>query len=281
MRVGNTVFHRYMSNKKVLVGLCLSIMVVLMALLAKVVSPFDPFEMDLQSQFVSPSKTHLLGTDRFGRDILSRVLYGTRTSLLISVQATIFATLFGAVFGIVAGYVRVLDNVMMRALDLLLAFPPLLAAIILVSPLGRSPITVGFILGIVFIPGPARLVRSQVLSLREEPYVEAAKALGSTMPGILWRHILPNVFPMLIVQATVRMAFAVLIESALSFLGLGVPPPTPSLGRMISEARRFLSFAPHAIYSPGIAIVIFVTGINLLGDGLRDVLDPTMRHVKG
>lgn len=262
-------------------GLCLTSMIVLMALLARTVSPFDPFQMNLQSQFASPSRTHLLGTDRFGRDILSRVLYGARVSLLISVQATMLATLFGVVFGTIAGYSRALDNVVMRALDLLLAFPPLLAAIILIIPLGRSPIVVGFILGIVFIPAPARLVRSKVLSLREEPYVEAARALGSTIPRILCRHILPNILPILIVQATVRMAFAVLIESALSFLGLGVPPPIPSLGRMICEARRFLSIAPHVVYFPGMAIVMFVTGINLLGDGLRDTLDPMMRHIRG
>lgn len=242
-------------------------------------TPFDPARQELALRLTGPSWIHPLGLDELGRDVLSRLLAGARISFLVALVVVGVSALVGTALGAVAGYFGgLLDDVINRIMDVLLAFPGLLLAIALVAVLGPSLGNVLFALTLIGWVGYARLVRSQVLRVREYEYVQAARALGATAPHILMRHIVPTVVPLVVVQVTLGMAGAIIGEASLSFLGLGVQPPASSWGSMLSGGRAHLLDAPHVTLFPGLAIALLVLGFNLVGDGLRDMMDPKYRR---
>jgi peptide/nickel transport system permease protein len=252
--------------------------VVLAAIVGPWLVPFDPSAQELALRLEGPSRVHWFGLDELGRDILSRVLSGARVSLLVGLVVVSVSASIGAVIGSIAGYYGgVVDEAISRVIDILLAFPGLLLAIAMVAVLGPSLTNVAFALSLIGWVGYARVVRGQVLQSREFEYVMAARAMGAATPRVLLRHILPPALPALTVQATLGMAGAILSEAALSFLGLGVQPPTPSWGAMLNYGRAHVLDAPHLTVFPGIAIAIVVLGLNLVGDGLRDRLGPVER----
>ena len=255
------------------VGVALVLVMVLAAVAGPWLTPFDPASQELALRLEGPSRQHWFGLDELGRDILSRVMSGARVSLLVGFIVVSVSATIGAALGSIAGYYGgLVDEAVSRLIDMLLAFPGLLLAIALVAVLGPSLTNVVLALCAIGWVGYARLVRAQVLQAREFEYVHAARAIGAGAPRILLRHILPAAFPALTVQATLGMGGAMLSEAALSFLGLGVQPPTPSWGAMINYGRAHLLDAPHLTIFPGLAMAIVVLGLNLLGDGLRDVL---------
>jgi ABC-type dipeptide/oligopeptide/nickel transport system permease subunit len=269
---------RFRENRLALVGLALILVLALVAALAPWLAPYDPARQSLIEKRASPGAKYLLGADEFGRDILSRVIYGSRVALLVGVLSVAIAVAGGLVLGTVAGFTGGwLDALMMRAIDILLAFPYLLLALAIVAALGPGALNTTVAVGIWGVPAVTRIVRGAVLALRETEYVAAARALGAPAPALLRRHVLPNIMPGLIVYATLFMANAILLEAALSFLGLGVQPPTASWGLMVSTGRDVLLVAPHVATVPGLAIMVAVLGFNLVGDGLRDALDPRLR----
>lgn len=250
----------------------------LAALVGPAVAPFDPASQDLALRLASPSGSHPFGLDELGRDILARVLAGARISFLVGVTVVTISAAIGTLLGAVAGYFGGrIDDVISRVIDTLLAFPGLLLAIALVAVLGPSLVNVLFALAIIGWVGYARLVRGQVLRAREFEYVQAAWALGASTARILWKHVIPTAIPALVVQATLGMAGAIIGEASLSFLGLGVQPPTPSWGTMLNGGRAHILDAPHLTLFPGLAIALLVLGFNFLGDGLRDRIDPRSR----
>lgn len=235
----------------------------------------DPFATDREARLVGPSLEHPMGTDEQGRDVLARVIYGTRTSIIVGVAAVSFAAFFGVIIGTVSAYFgNLADMIGMRAMDVLLAFPAILLAIALMAVLGRGTENVILAIGIVYIPTFARITRSEVLSEKSEEYVDAARVVGYPHRNVMLREILPNCLTPIIVQFTFSLALAIIAEAALSFLGLGVSPPTPTWGLMLSGARDYMTEAWWYSVFPGIAIMITVLGFNLLGDSLRDALDP-------
>ena len=249
------------------------------AIMGPSLSPFDPATQELALRLATPSLAHPFGLDELGRDILARVLAGARISFLVGFTVVAVSASLGTLLGAVAGYFGGwVDDVISRVIDILLAFPGLLLAIALVAVLGPSLANVLFALTIIGWVGYARLVRGQVLRAREFEYVQAARALGASTARILWTHIIPTAIPAVVVQATLGMAGAIIGEASLSFLGLGVQPPTPSWGTMLSGGRAHILDAPHLTRFPGLAIAITVLAANLLGDGLRDLLDPRMRQ---
>lgn len=250
-----------------------------MTVLAPYVAPSDPYEIDATASLVAPNEKHPLGTDRLGRDVAARVIYGARTSLWVGFVSVSLTLLIGTPLGVIAGYSGgLLDNVIMRSMDIIFAFPAILLAIVIVAVLGPGITNAMIAIAIVYLPRMARLVRSPVLALREMDFIEAATAMGATSSRILIRHILPNIIGIILVQVSLNLSTAILAEAALSFLGLGAEPPTPSWGSMLNEGRPFLRLAPWLSIYPGIAIVVTVLGFNLLGDGLRDFLDPGLRQ---
>jgi peptide/nickel transport system permease protein len=272
------LLNRYARNRLALWGLWVVTGVVLAAVLAPALAPADPTKTDFGALLQPPSRAHLLGTDDLGRDILSRVIYGARTSLLAGVIAVGLAVAVGVPLGLLSGYFRGrLDNVLMRVTDALLSFPLLVLALAIAAVLGAGLTKAMLAVGIVFTPGFIRLARAQVLSEREKVYVEAARALGASDRRIVWRHILPNSLSPVLVQASLAMAAAITAEATLSFLGLGTQPPTPSWGSMLNIAQAYLTRAPWMALWPGLAIFVTVLALNLVGDGLREVLDPRLR----
>lgn len=261
-------------------GVALVVVVVLSALLAPWLAPADPIRGDLQRAYLlSPDGGHLLGTDTQGRDILSRVLYGARISLGVGLISQSVATLLGVTLGLIAGYYgRWVDAVVMRLADITLAFPTLLLLIAVAAAVRPSLPVVFMIIGVVGWAGMARLVRSQVLVLRNADYVQAARALGAPDRHILVRHLLPNVRGPVIVAATLGIAGAMMAEAALSFVGLGAQPPTPSWGAMVADGRDLLRVAPWVSVAPGVAIGLAVLGFNIVGDALRELYDPKLRN---
>ena len=257
------------------VGAAIVLIVIVAALFGPIVAPFDPSIQEMALRLEGPTGLHWFGLDELGRDIFTRVLYGARISLLVGVVVVGVSATVGIALGAIAGYFggRV-DEVISRIIDVLLAFPGLLLAIALVAVLGPSLTNVVIALTLIGWVGYARLVRGQVLRAREFEFVQAARALGATTPRILLRHIIPTTLPAVTVQATLGMGGAILNEASLSFLGLGVQPPTPSWGTMLNYGRGHLLDAPHLTIFPGVAIAILVLGFNFLGDGLRDALDP-------
>ncbi len=256
------------------IGAVMLIVIVLGALAAPLMGTIDPTSLSPANRLKPPTPQNWLGTDQFGRDVWSRLVYGARVSLLVGASVATLSILVGLVVGMVAGYIRWLDGVVMRVMDGLMAIPGILLAIALVSLSGASTKTVIIAIVIPEIPRVVRLVRAVVLSVREEPYVEAAISVGTPLVQVLYRHVLPNCIPPLIVQATYICASAMLTEAILSFLGAGTPPIIPSWGNMIAEGRIFFQIAPWNILWPGIALSITILAVNVLGDGLRDRLDP-------
>jgi len=271
-------WQRFRRNRLALVGLVVVALLAVAAAGAPWLAPADPAKQSLIEKRARPSEKFLLGADEFGRDILSRIIYGSRVALLVGLLSVAIALGLGLVLGCLAGFAGGwIDVVVMRGVEILLAFPYLLLAIAVVSALGPGVLNTTIAVGIWGTPTVTRLVRGAVLAARDSEYVRAAKALGATPARVLLRHVLRNILPTVIVYSTLFMANAILVEAALSFLGLGVPPPTPSWGLMVSSGRDFLLVAPHIATIPGLAIMVAVLGFNLLGDGLRDALDPRLR----
>lgn len=257
------------------IGLVIVGVVVLTALISLVWTPFDPVRAFPSDALARPSFEHLLGTDRYGRDLLSRIMKGSQITLFVGLVAVTVSAVLGTVAGIAAGMRGGwLGTVTMRGMDILLAFPALLLAIVAGAVFGTSTLTAMIAIGIAGIPAFARVARAGTLQVMTQDYIDAARISRVPAPVIAWRHVLPNIAGMLIVQATVAFALAILAEAALSFLGLGTPPPEPSWGRMLQSAQASLGSAPLLALWPGAAIALTVLGFNLLGDGLRDVLDP-------
>ena len=259
-------------------GAAVLLLAVAAALLAPVVAPHDPLKQDLNHALGRPDRVHPLGTDNVGRDVLSRVIWGTRVSLVAGFGSVVIAVVVGGVLGLAAGYAggRV-DNLIMRVMDAVLSFPPLVLALALGAVLGAGLTGVVIALGVVYTPTFARLMRGQVLSITAREYVDAARALG--VPGwrIAWSHVLPNATAPIVVQASLSVAFAILAEASLSFLGLGVQPPGASWGSMINAGRGYLQQAPWIVFGPGAALFVTVVGLNFVGDAVRDALDPRLR----
>jgi peptide/nickel transport system permease protein len=262
-------------------GLIIVSLLVLMAIFGSIISPYDPNAIDFSNRFSPPTLDHPLGTDDFGRDTLSRVLYGARISLMVGIIAVSIAGTLGTFLGLIAGYTtrRLVDETIMRAMDILFAFPAILLAIAILAALGKGIANAMIAIGLVYTPIFARIARGAVLSVRNEEYVKAARALGTRNSFILLRHILPNSLAPLIVETSLSLAFAILAEAALSFFGLGTQPPDPSWGRMLSEGRAYFQQSIWMALFPGLAIMLSVMGFNFLGDGLRDALDPKMKQM--
>jgi peptide/nickel transport system permease protein len=266
-------------RKLALVGAVLMAVTLVVGVLAPVISG-NPTRMEVSSRLAAPSRAHWFGTDDVGRDVYSRVVYGARLSLVIGAAVVVFSFVVGVACGTTAGYYPVLDNPVMRVMDGLMAFPAIILAIALMASLGPSVLNVIVALGIVYTPRVARVVRGSVLVIRETSYVEAARALGAADLPLLGRHVLPNCLSPVIVQGSFVFAAAVLTEAALSFLGVGVPPYVPSWGNILSEGRLYMQQAPWLVLYPGAAIMLTILGLNLFGDGLRDLLDPKIRGLQ-
>ena len=247
------------------------------AFIAPWISPFDPEALAPMSRLLAPGQDHLLGTDRYGRDLWSRILFGGRISLLVAWSVTALALVLGSIIGLTAGFFRKLDNPLMRVMDGFMAFPAILLAIALMAALGPNVTNVIIALTAVYTPRMARVVRSATLVVKEHVFVEAAEATGASKFRILLRHVMPATLPAAMVQATLTFAFAVLAEASLSFLGVGSPPTVPSWGNIISEGRIYIRQAPWVLIYPGVVISVTVLAVNVVGDGLRDLLDPHLR----
>lgn len=271
--------RRFARNRAAVVGAAIVLVLAFTAVFAEQLMPYDPTLQHLELRRQPPSAAHLLGTDEFGRDILSRIILGSRVTLLVSCVAVGVGLVLGGTAGLIGGFIgRWVDEVLMRLMDILLSFPYLLLAIAIVAALGPGERNIVLAIGIWSAPAFARLVRGQVLSLREREFIVAAYAIGVPVLRVILFHLLPNIIPPLLVFATLYMANAILLEAALSFLGLGIQPPWPSWGLMVATGRDFLLIAPHVATIPGLAIMAAVLGFNLLGDGLRDLLDPRLRN---
>jgi peptide/nickel transport system permease protein len=285
-----SLWQRVRRNASVRLGGIALLVLLAVALAAPWLGTVDPSLFDPASRDLRPGQTgeittlegetlqhrFIMGSDSFGRDIYSRVIYGTRVSMIVGVATALVALAFGVLFGLMAGYLRWLDGPLMRVMDGLMAIPAILIAIALVAMWRGSLLTVVIAIAIPEIPRVTRLVRSLVLTIREEPYVEAAVSLGTPTPLIMWRHILPNTVAPLIVQATFICASGILVEAILSFLGVGLPPDIPTWGNVMAEGRAQFNQYPHNIFFPGIFLAVTVLAVNILGDGLRDTLDPKM-----
>ncbi|ABW18894.1 ABC transporter permease [Alkaliphilus oremlandii] len=273
------VFNRLKKNKMAMFGLVIIILLVFLALSADFIAPYGYDDQNLKDRLISPNSQYLLGTDNFGRDILSRIIYGSRISLQVGFIAVGISAIIGGALGSIAGYYGGrLDNFIMRAMDILLAIPSILLAISIVAALGPGLQNVMIAVGIGSIPSYARIVRASVLSIRDQEFVEAARAVGANDFRIITKHILPNAMAPIIVQATLGVAGAILSAAGLSFIGLGIQPPTPEWGAMLSSGREYLRDNWYVATFPGLAIMITIFALNLLGDGLRDALDPRLKN---
>lgn len=269
---------RFVQNRRVMLGLGVILFLSLAALLAPVVSPHDPDDQILINRLAAPSLDHPFGTDSLGRDILSRAIYGARVSLSVSLVAMLISVSIGALVGLIAGFSRgIIDNVLMRITDVVLAFPVFILLITVVAIYGSGLFSLMLILGLTAWPQTARLIRAEVLSMADREFVVAAQVTGASNWRVMLVHMLPNVVPILIVAATLRVAILVLVEAGLSFFGLGVPPPTASWGNMVADGKLYLETAWWITTFPGVLVIITVLAFNLLGDGLRDAFDPRRR----
>jgi len=274
--------RRLFFNKKAVVGAILLLLIAGLAVFAPFITTHDPIDQNIRNRLQPPGGDHLLGTDQFGRDIFSRIIYGARISLRVGFISVGIGMSFGCFMGIMGGYFGdPLDNILMRIVDIMLALPGFLLALAIIASLGPGINNLMIAVGISNIPVFARLMRSSVLTVMEKEYIQAARSLGSSDGSIIIKHVIPNSYNPIIVQATLTMAGSILAAAGLSFLGLGVQPPTPEWGFMITSARQFIRVAHYTVTFSGLAIVITVLSLNLFGDGLRDILDPkTMEHHK-
>jgi peptide/nickel transport system permease protein len=277
------LLRRIWLRKSAAIGLVGVVIISVVAVFSPLIAPQDPNRQDLFARLQPPNAEHLLGTDNFGRDQLSRLIFGARISLTVGVVAVLIAAALGSLLGLVAGYFGgLVDNLLMRLIDVLMAFPTLLLAIVFLAMLGQRVgglLNIMIAVGIASTPHFARLVRGQVLSIKQLDYVEAARALGGSAGRLMTRHILVNSLSPIIIYATLRIATVILTEASLSFLGLGVSPPTPTWGGMVAEGTKLLQRAPWLSLIPGVAIMMTVLAFNLFGDGLRDALDPRLRGI--
>ncbi|NNU91452.1 nickel transporter permease [Anoxybacillus sp. CHMUD] len=269
---------RFRKNKMALVGSGIVLFFILLAVFAPLIAPYEMNDQQLSMRLQAPSKDHIFGTDDFGRDIFSRVVYGARISLWVGFFSVLGSVVIGSLLGIIAGYYRRwIDAVISRIFDIMLAFPSILLAIGIVAVLGPSLKNALIAIAIINIPNFGRLIRSRVLSIKQEEYITAAKAIGMSDARILFHHILPNSMAPIIVQGTLAIATAIIEAAALGFLGLGAQPPNPEWGKMLADSKAYLTQAPWTMIFPGLAIMLTVLGFNLMGDGLRDALDPRMK----
>jgi peptide/nickel transport system permease protein len=274
---GLALLRRALRTRSLVVGAVLFLLVLLLVLVTPLIAPLDPLTINYGQMLQAPTPQHSLGTDEVGRDLLSRVIIGGRASLMIGLEVMIATALLGTLIALAIAFFDAADMVVMRLMDIMMAFPSLLLAIALLAILRNSPIGVVIALTVVYTPRTVRVLRSEVLTLRELLYVEAARAVGVRTPTILVRHILPGIFPVLVVQETFLFAYAILAEAGISFVGVGVQPPQPSWGNILGDARAILSEAPWLVVFPGLAIMASVLSLNLIGDGLREILDPRRR----
>ena len=269
----------FYKNRLALAGLGIVAFFIIMAILAPVIAPYSFKEQVLTDRMLPPSGDHWFGTDDFGRDIFSRIVYGARISLWVGFFSVLGSVVFGTILGIVAGYYgRWIDSIISRIFDIMLAFPSILLAIAVVAILGPSLQNALIAIAVINIPNFGRLIRSKVLSVKQEEYIMAARAVGMKDTRILFRHILPNSVSPVIVQATLAIATSIIEAAALGFLGMGAQAPTPEWGKMLADSKNYITQAPWTLFFPGIAIMLTVLGFNLMGDGLRDVLDPKMKN---
>ncbi|MDI3548218.1 MAG: peptide/nickel transport system permease protein [Halanaerobiales bacterium] len=272
-------YRKFCRNRTAMVGVVILLFFTVVAFLAPYISPYDPLEQSFIKSLLPPSKEHLFGTDEFGRDLFSRLLYGARISLQIGFISVTISLVIGVTLGLIAGYYGSwLDMVIMRVMDLMLCFPYILLALVIMAILGPGLYNAMIAIGIVYIPTFARIVRSSVLTIKEEEYIKAVKSLGAGDLRILLKHVLINAMAPIIIQATLSIGRAIINAAGLSFLGLGAQPPTPEWGAILSNGQTFLRDAPWVATFPGIAIALLVLGFNLVGDGLRDAFDPKLKR---
>lgn len=268
------LLRRFLRNKSAVIGFAILCILCLLILLTPVLAPAGPYEMDVSNRLAGPSVAHFLGTDTFGRDLLARILYGARMSMEIGAAVAFLSCAIGMIIGLYASYYSFLDNILMRICDGISAIPSILLAIAFMAVLGPSPKNVVLSLTLVYIPTIARITRSRSLSVKELTYIEAMRCLGASSNRIIWRHIMPNIISPVIVQTSFIFAKAIIVEAALSFLGVGVPVPTPSWGNILMEGKVVIYKAWWMIVFPGVTTAFSVLGLNLFGDGLRDIIDP-------
>ncbi len=273
------IWIRMKRNRLAMVGLVIIIILIITAIFADYIAPYGYAEQNLANQYQTPNAEHWFGTDELGRDIFSRVVYGSRVSLRVGFISVSISMTIGVAIGAITGYYGgKIDNILMRFIDIVQALPDILLAIAIMAALGPGLTNLMVAVGIAAIPGYARLVRSSVLSLRDQEFVEAARANGSSDARIILKHIIPNCMAPIIVQATLGVAYAIINAAGLSFIGLGLEPPTPEWGAMLSGGRAYIRDYPHMTLFPGLAIVLTILALNLLGDGLRDALDPKLKR---
>lgn len=272
-------FKSMKKNKLAAASGIVIILVILMAIFASIVAPYDPYKVNLNNQFLRPSMKHWIGTDMYGRDVLSRIIFGARISLLIGLVPTLISMIIGTILGIISGYYGgKTDFIIMSIVNMVLAFPSLLLAMVVMYTLGASLINIFIALSVVGWGGTARVVRAQTLSIKNKEFVESARAIGVKNSRIMLKHIFPNCVPQLLVLFTLNIPGSILSEASLSFLGVGAQPPASSWGLMVSNGKEFLFNAPWVAISPGVAILIFVLAFNFFGDGLRDSIDPYLKQ---
>lgn len=265
-------------NKTALVGITMAVIIIILAILAPWISPYDPLKQDVYHRFTPPERAHPMGTDGFGRDILSRLIYGGQVSLMVGISSVLLGMVSGTTMGMIAGYMggRV-ENIIMRTVDVLMSFPNLIMGLMVMALLGSGLVKLIIAIGIVMAPRFARVAHGPTLAVREKEFVEAARAIGVSDFRMLRHHILPNIFGEVLVMGSLWAATAIRIEANLSFIGLGVPPPTPTWGNMIRSGVEWLTNAPWLSIFPGLAILLTVLSFNMMGDGLRDVTDPKLQ----
>lgn len=277
-----TPFGRILRHRSGMIGLFIVVAYIFVAIGASWIAPYSPIEQQPKDRLQAPSATYTFGTDEFGRDILSRLMHGATNSLKVALLSVAFSGIVGTVIGVVGGFMGGwVDNILMRLMDLIFSFPAILLALSISAALGPGDINTVLAISIVYLPIFARVGRGSVLQIKELEYIEASRALGASRKRLVFRHILPNSLTPTIVQVSLALSWAMLTEASLSFLGLGTIPPTPSWGLMLSESRRLMEIAPWMAIAPGLAIMGGVLGFNLLGDGLRDILDPRLRNIIG